>query len=281
MKRFRVLCAALLTLAACGCSPAAFINLLVSREGYRVAENLPYGPEARQKLDFYVPAHGNGKEPVILFFYGGSWQAGRKEDYLAFGATFAEKNIVVAIADYRLYPEVRYPAFLKDCAAAFAYVHAHAAEYGGDPDRVFIAGHSAGAYNAVMLASDPRYLEAAGEKLSSVRGVIGIAGPYDFLPLTDPKLIALFGGKDRADTQPINYVDGKRPPMLLVAGNEDETVSPGNADRMTAKLKSFDSPVEEKIYPGVGHVGIILSLAPLFHDNTTLREDMIRFVETH
>jgi len=264
-----------------GCSPAPLLNLFISRDGYRVEENLAYGSEARQKLDIYTPEHSAGKAPVILFFYGGSWQNGRKEDYLAFGATFASKNIVVAIADYRLYPQVRYPDFLNDCAAAFAYVHAHAADYGGDPGRIFIAGHSAGAYNAVMLAADPHYLEEAGAQLSWVRGVIGIAGPYDFLPLTDPALIKLFGGKDRSDTQPINYIDGKRPPMLLVAGSADETVSPGNVYRMAAKLRSFGSPVEEKIYPGAGHVGILLSLAPVFRGNTTLRKDIIRFVETH
>lgn len=271
----------LLAASLCGCSPAPIINLLISRQGYRVEENLAYGNDPRQKIDIYSPDRPAGKAPVILFFYGGSWQNGRKEDYLAFGATFASKNIVVAIADYRVYPQVRYPDFLKDSAAAFAYVHAHIAQYGGDPDRIFLAGHSAGAYNVMMLAADPHYLREAGADPSWVHGVIGIAGPYDFLPLHDPVLIKIFGGAHRVDTQPITYIDGKRPPMLLAAGDADETVSPGNTVRLAAKLRSFDSPVEEKIYPGVGHVGIILSLAPVLRGNTTLRKDIIRFVETH
>ncbi|HUB85571.1 MAG TPA: prolyl oligopeptidase family serine peptidase, partial [Rhizomicrobium sp.] len=161
------------------------------------------------------------------------------------------------------------------------YVHAHIAEYGGDPDRIFLAGHSAGGYIAVMLAANPKYLEDASAKLSWVRGVIGIAGPYDFLPLKDPTLITIFGGADRTDTQPITYVDGKRPPMLLTAGTDDKTVDPGNATRMAAKLRSFGSSVEVKMYPGTSHVGIILSVAPTLRGNTTLRQDIIDFVNAH
>jgi acetyl esterase/lipase len=260
---------------------APVLNLLISHAGYSVKEDLAYGGNPRQKLDVYTPDHLTGKAPVILFFYGGSWQSGKKEQYLAFGESFATKGIVVAVADYRVYPEVRYPDFLKDGAAAVAYVHAHIAEYGGDPDRIFIAGHSAGAYIAVTLAADPHYLDDAGAKLSWVHGVIGIAGPYDFLPLTDPTIITIFGGAHRTDTQPITYIDGKRPPMLLAAGDADQTVSPGNTTRMAAKLQSFGSPVEVHIYPGISHVGIILSLAPMLRGNTTLRQDIINFVNTN
>jgi acetyl esterase/lipase len=281
MPLFRAAAAALLLLTLVGCSPAPVINLLISRDGYSVHENLAYGGDARQKLDVYTPDHLTGKEPVILFFYGGSWQNGRKEDYLAFGETFATKGIVVAIADYRVYPQVRYPDFVKDGASAFAFVRAHIADYGGDPDRIFLVGHSAGAYIAVMLAANPHYLEDAGEKLSSVRGVIGIAGPYDFLPLTDPILIKIFGGAHRVDTLPITYVDGKRPPMLLAAGDADQTVGPGNTTRLAAKLQSFGSPVEVHMYPGISHVGIILSLAPMLRGNTTLRQDIITFVNAN
>jgi acetyl esterase/lipase len=274
--------ALLIVLILAGCAPLApVLNLLISREGYSIKEDLAYGANPRQKLDVYTPDHLTGKAPVILFFYGGSWQTGNKEQYLAFGESFATKGIVVAVADYRVYPEVKYPDFLKDGAAAFAYVHAHIAEHGGDPDRIFIAGHSAGAYIAVMLAANPHYLDDAGAKLSWVRGAIGIAGPYDFLPLTDPTLITIFGGAHREDTQPITYIDGKRPPMLLVAGEDDKTVNPGNVTRMAAKLRSFDSPVETHLYPDTSHVGIILSLAPTLRGNTTLRQDIIDFVNAN
>src|ERR1700677_2187757 len=239
MSRARTAVALLLVLILAGCaSMAPVLNLLISHAGYSVKEDLAYGRNPRQKLDVYTPDHLTGKAPVILFLYGGSWQTGNKEQYLAFGESFATKGIVVAIADYRVYPEVRYPDFLKDGAAALAYVHPPIAEYGGDPARIFIAGHSAGAYIAVMLASNPHYLDDAGAKLSWVHGVIGIAGPYDFLPLTDPTLVTIFGGAHQTDTQPITYIDGKRPPMLLAAGDADQTVNPGNTTRMAAKLQS-------------------------------------------
>jgi acetyl esterase/lipase len=263
------------------CSPITLLNLAISREGYHIERNLAYGPDPRQKLDLYVPDHLAANAPVILFFYGGSWQTGSKKDYLAFGQAFASEGIMVAIADYRLYPQVRYPAFVQDGASAFVYVHANIQRYGGDPKRIFLAGHSAGAYIAVMLAADETYLRDAGADPAWIRGVIGIAGPYDFLPLKDKDLIAIFDGDNRQDTQPIYYIDGKRPPMFLATGADDTIVGPKNTFRLTEKLRAFSSPVEEKTYPGVGHISIIVSLVPGFRGMTTLRKDMIQFVRTH
>jgi acetyl esterase/lipase len=285
LSKFRTLqavgIASLVGILLVACSPLSVLNLAVPRAGYRIEHDLAYGADPRQKLDIYVPDHAAANAPVILFFYGGSWQSGSKSDYLAFGQAFASKGIVVAIADYRLYPQVSYPAFLDDGASALAYVHAHVAQYGGDPGRIFVAGHSAGAYNAVMLAADPEYLRKAGAEPSWIHGVIGIAGPYNFLPLDDDKLIALFGGANLPETQPINHIDGKRPPMLLAAGTDDTTVLPRNTMQLAARLKSFDSPVDVATYPGVGHIGIILSIVPGFRWKTTLREDIIRFVKSH
>ena len=188
---------------------------------------------------------------------------------------------MVAIPDYRLYPQVVWPTFLDDSARAFAFVHNHAAQYGGDTGRIFLAGHSAGAYNAMMLAADPKYLKDAGGDASWIHGVIGIAGPYDFLPLQDPKLVAIFGGANRPETQPINHIDGKRPPMLLAHGTADTTVLPRNTLNLEKKLAGFQSPVTVKLYPDVAHIGIILSLAPGFRGKTTLRQDMLDFVAAH
>jgi acetyl esterase/lipase len=271
--------AAVLGAMLAACSPISVLNLAVPRTGYHVVRDLAYGADPRQKLDLYIPDTHAAKMPVILFFYGGSWESGTKALYLALGQAFASKGVMVAIADYRLYPQVRYPAFLDDSANAFVYVRNHAASYGGDPGRIFLAGHSAGAYNAVMLVADKSYLQKAGADVNQVCGVIGIAGPYNFLPLTDKDLIAIFGGANRADTQPINYIDGKRPPMFLAAGTADDTVSPRNSSELAAKLKSFNSPVELVTYPGVGHIGIILSLAPGFRGRTTLRTDILQFVQ--
>jgi acetyl esterase/lipase len=176
--------------------PALF-NLTVPRTGYQAIADLAYGPDPRQKLDVYVPNGLKGPAPVLLFFYGGSWQTGSKAQYRALGQAFATEGFVVAVADYRLYPQVKFPAFVQDGARAFRYLENHVGGYGGDPKRIFLTGHSAGAYIAVMLASDSRYLSEAGSDISHVRGAIGLAGPYDFLPLTDPSLIAMFGGNGR------------------------------------------------------------------------------------
>jgi len=271
---------ALLSLLS-ACSPVSLLNLLVSRAGYHVERDLAYGPNRRQKLDLYVPDKLPGKAPVILFFYGGSWDSGNKSLYLAFGQAFASQGIIVAVADYRLYPQVRYPAFVEDGAGAFAWVHAHIADRGGDPGRIFLAGHSAGAYIAAMLAADEHYLRDRGASPGWIRGVIGIAGPYDFLPLKDEKLIEIFGGADRPQTQPVTYIDGLRPPMLLATGLGDTTVLPRNTERFAAKLRLFHSEVEERYYQGVGHIGIILSLAQDFRGRTSLHQDMLAFIRAH
>jgi acetyl esterase/lipase len=218
---------------------------------------------------------------VLLFFYGGAWSSGNRAAYLAFGQAFATKGIVTVIADYRLYPQVKYPAYAQDAAGALAWVHNHIAEHGGDPARVFVSGHSAGAFNAVMLGSEPKFIEAVGGKLDWMRGVIGVAGPYDFLPLTEPEYIDMFHGANNEDAMPINHVTGKRPPMLLVAGTADSVVGPGNADRMAARLTAHGSEAKVIKYPGAGHIGIILSLAPGFRGNTTLRQDMLDFIHAH
>jgi len=274
--RWKYLLAAAVLLPLAACSPVMLANRMVSRAGYHVVSDLAYGADPRQKLDLYVPDHPSGA--VLLFFYGGGWQDGTKSLYPAFGQAFAAQGILVAIADYRLYPQVRYPAFIQDSAQAFAYVRDHAAQYGGNPKQLIVSGHSAGAYDAMMLAADPHYLKDAGADISQICGMIGIAGPYDFLPLTDPSYIAVFEGKNRPETQPIKYIDGKRPPMLLAYGAADTVVDPGNSIRLAAKLRSFGSPVTLKSFPHTGHIGIIVSLVPGLRWMTPLHADMLDFI---
>ncbi len=269
-------------LALAGCDAAfSALNLVVPRTGYRVVGDLVYGPDPRHKLDVYVPDNLSGPAPVLMFFYGGAWQAGSRKQYRAFGQAFASEGIVTVVADYRLYPQVTYPAFVEDGAVALAWVHANIAKYGGDAGHIFVSGHSAGGYIAAMLGTEPKFVEAAGGNLLWMRGVIGIAGPYDFLPLREESYIAIFHGANNRDAMPVNHVKGRRPPMLLTWGTGDGTVGRVNIDHMEAKLKSFDSPVETRLYPGVSHIGIILSLAHGFRGRTTLHQDMLRFIRSH
>jgi acetyl esterase/lipase len=254
------------------------VGRTVPRDDVTVHRDLVYGAAARNRLDLYVPDGLKAPAPVLLFFYGGAWQSGSKDIYDAFGRLFAHAGIVTAVADYRLYPEVRYPAFLEDGAQAIAFLHQEVARYGGDPGRLFISGHSAGAYIAVMLAVNGTYLKAAGGDTSWIRGVIGLAGPYDFLPLYEAAMIDIFGGARELATQPIRYAGNPSPPMLLAHGLDDKTVGRGNSRRMAEKLVAAGNKVELKGYPGIGHIAIVLSLLPPLRKRTTLYADMLRFV---
>lgn len=269
--------ASALLLAGCDAAFSA-LRLAIPKTGYRIVPDQAYGADPRQKLDIYIPDGLAGPAPVLLFFYGGSWQSGRREDYFAFGQAFASQGIVTVVADYRLYPQVTYPAFVEDGAAALSFVHANIARHGGDASRIFVSGHSAGGYIAVMLGAEPAFVKAKGGSPDWIRGVIGIAGPYDFLPLREDSYIAIFHGRDNRDAMPVNHITGKRPPMLLAWGTGDGTVGAVNIDRMEAKLRSVGSPVETRRYPGVGHIGIILSLAHGFRGRTTLHQDMLDFI---
>jgi len=256
------------------------VDLSVPRTGYAVHRDLAYGAAPRHRLDLYVPDGLAAPAPVLVFFYGGSWQSGSKGIYRAFGQAFASQGIVTAVADYRLYPEVRYPAFIEDGAQAFRFIRARAAQHGGDPERIVLSGHSAGAYIAAMLAVNPHYLAAVDAAPSQIRGVIGLAGPYDFLPLYDPALIDIFGGDRVMATQPIKYAANKAPPMLLAHGTKDTTVGAGNSRRFASRLALAGNSVEVKLYEGIGHLGLLLSLARAFRRRTTLYDDMLRFIRT-
>lgn len=261
-----------------GYSPAVLLNFTAPRWGYRVERAIPYGPEERHLMDIYLPKRKAKDAPAVLFFYGGAFITGHRREYRFVGQALASQGIIVAIADYRLFPEHRFPEFVEDGAKAAMFLRAALAKYGGDPKRLFVAGHSAGAYIAVMLASDGGYLRAAGGDLSSLAGAIGVAGPYDFLPITNPVRIDIFGGPDRVETQPIHFIDGLRPPMLLLTGDRDANILPRNTENMAARLRQHGSKVEAIVYSGIDHFRIILALAPFFRRVVPIRADIARFV---
>ena len=265
-----------LGLMAASCSPAGLVNLLVPDDGYSVTKNQSYGPAARQTLDIYRPTMTKEPAPVVVFFYGGNWQSGSKEDYLFVAQALASRGFVVVVPDYRLYPEVRYPSFLEDGAAAVSWSLANLAALGGDPNRVFLMGHSAGAYIAAMLAFDDRWL---GARRAQVGAMVGLAGPYDFLPVVDPALKIIFATEpDLTRTQPITFVDGSEPPLLVISGEGDGTVRVGNSQRLAAKIRATGGIAEERYYPGVSHLALVGSLAaPLCFLAPTL-EDITAFL---
>jgi acetyl esterase/lipase len=270
---------ALGTLAA-ACSPLKTFDALVPKDGgvRLVVSDAAFGADPRQRIDVYAPKDkGAIHRPIIIFFYGGSWNSGTKDGYAFVGRALAARGFVVAVPDYRLVPAVRFPTFLEDNAAAVRWVRAHAAEMGGDPDRLVLAGHSAGAYDAAMLAVDPRWL---GADRSAVRGLIGLAGPYDFLPLDIPASIAAFGNAtDLASTQPVTFAGAGDPPAFLATGDKDDTVRPANSDALAAKLSHAGVAVERRRYVDVGHVGLVTAIARPFRGRASVLDDMVAFAE--
>jgi acetyl esterase/lipase len=271
----------LLLLAQTGCSAAGLLNATVPKGGVEITRGVSYGPADREKLDIYRPNTATDA-PVVVFFYGGAWNSGSRSMYPFVAATMARRGTIVVVPDYRLYPEVHYPVFLADCARAVAWTGAHLAGLGGDGRKLFLMGHSAGAYNAAMLALDPEYLAAAGFDRAGIAGFIGLAGPYDFVPMTGANTKLVFSGAvDKPATQPITYVDGHAPPMLLLAGSDDETVRPRNSRALAAKTRQAGGEATLKIYPGLGHIGLVTAIAPVFQWRAPVLNDVERFIASH
>ena len=271
--------AALLPLG--GCSLTGVLAATTPARG-RIVRDVPYGDGPRRKLDVYAPAPA-GRAPVVVFLYGGSWNSGRRQGYAFAGRALAAQGLVVIVPDHRLVPEVRYPDFLGDCAAAVRWARREAGRYGGDGGRIVLVGHSAGAYNAAMLTLDRRWLAEAGlEPARDVRATVGLAGPYDFLPLKDDTLMTIFGPEDsRPRTQPIAYADGRAPPMLLAAGLRDTVVDPANATRLAERIRARGGEAEVTFYPKLDHRLTIGTFAgPLRFLAPTLK-DTVGFLRRH
>lgn len=288
MARFRLFrsLGVLLTIGglAGACTKLGVLNTVMPKDrgAARVAEGLAYGDHPRQKLDIYAPvnsaAQGGKAAPVLVFFYGGSWDSGRRQDYGFVGHAFAARGFVTVIADYRLVPEVRYPAFVEDSAAVVHWTHRHIVAHGGDPDALVVAGHSAGAYNALMLATDPAYTTSAEAPPLPIDAAAGLAGPYDFLPLDVQATRRAFAGvADLARTQPAKIVTGQEPPLFLATGEADTTVRPRNTAALAEAARQAGRPIRTERYTDLGHAGILLALSRPFRGKAPVLDDLITF----
>lgn len=280
MRVFPALAA--LTLALTACSGPALVDAVTPRSGYTLTADLPFAADPRLKLDLYRPERPAAGTPAIVFFYGGNWEAGEKEEYRFVAQALAARGFTVAVPNYRLYPAVRYPAFLEDSAAAVAWVRRHGAEHGAPAGPVAMMGHSAGAYNALMLAVDGRWLGAQGlDPATDLRAAVGLAGPYDFLPLDSDMLKDLFGPEDqRPDTQPVNHVTRRTPPMLLATGTDDTTVYPRNSRNLSDRVRRMGGTAKVVEYEGVGHIRIIAAFAGPLRWMAPVLDDVDRFLKT-
>ncbi|WP_183434700.1 alpha/beta hydrolase [Methylobacterium sp. R2-1] len=279
-----LVCLGLTTLGLSGCSPLALFDALGPRDkGGRLAvRDAAYGADPRQRLDVFVPTVPVERAPVLVFFYGGSWNSGSKDDYAFAAQAFAAQGFVTVLPDYRLYPQARFPDFLKDGAAAIAWVRDNIAAQGGDPNRIVLAGHSAGAYNAAMLGLDPEYLRQAGVDPRAIRAVAGLSGPYDFLPFDQKTSIDVFGqAPDPEATQPVSFAGAHSPPTFLATGDKDIVVKPRNTASLAARLRTARVPVQERVYEGLDHSDTLLSLSVSFRRKAPVLAEMSAFLHQH
>jgi len=266
-----------------GCSPLKVLNAFTPGDTFNKTADLSYGSDPRNRLDVYTPVNAASDAPVVVFFYGGSWSSGSRSDYSFVGEALASRGIVAVLADYRLYPQVHYQGFLDDSARAVGWTREHIRQYGGDPQRLYVMGHSAGGYNAAMLALDPKWLAAVNMKPSMIRGWIGLAGPYDFLPIENPEVKPVFFFPNSPpDSQPINHVSAASPPALLMAARDDTLVNPErNTGGMARRLREEGVSVRELYFSKPGHGTLVAAFSRPMRGLAPVLDEVVAFVQGH
>ena len=273
-------CTAVLLLLA-ACSGNQVINSVTSEKGLDVARNVIYDQTHNLRLDIYAPT-GAKFAPVVVFFYGGRWRESNKEEYLFVGQALASKGYITVIPNVRPYPMVRFPDYVNDGALAVKWTRDNIAQYGGSAERLFLMGHSSGAQTASLLTLTDKYLKTAGGSRSWIRGMIGLAGAYDFLPITDPELRDLFGpASNFAASQPISYVDGRNPPLLLIHGEDDEIVAARNSHRLEETIIKSGGSVTSVYYPKLSNRMALYSMAPGIRSRTDILEHIDDFMHSY
>ena len=285
LTRLIALITLMLTSLLAGCSATGVLNAVTPSRSYTLSADVAYGTQPRQKLDIYRPtatAPPPAGWPVVVFIYGGSWNQGDRAQYQFVGEALAARGVLTLVADYRLYPEVRYPDFLSDSAQALAYGFDHATQLGGDPKRIFVMGHSAGGYNAAMLALDARWLKAAGHAPQQLAGWIGLAGPYDFYPIINPDAKPVFFHPNYPEnSQPIGFTSAHAPRSFLAAAEDDKLVNPQrNTVQMATKLEAAGVPVTLKLYPRASHATLIGAFAWPLRWIAPVLDDVQAFIAT-
>ncbi|MFS8136760.1 MAG: alpha/beta hydrolase [Thermomonas sp.] len=274
-RGLKILLATLMALWLSGCEATVF--KFVNRGLPPPSLTVAFAPDVGLSMDIYRPVSLPAKRaPVVVFFYGGSWQRGSRDQYKFVGQRLAENGVLAVVADYRTYPQAMFPAFMDDAARAVRRVHDDAAGWGGDPNKLFIAGHSAGAQIAALLATDSRYLARQGMKPTDLSGVSGLSGPYDFNITAD--LVPVFGVSSQWPlAQAVNFVDGDEPPFLLIHGKSDQVVEYADSVELAGRLRAHGVHATLDLLPDAGH---ITPLAGLYDPKRApaVLKDMLAFI---
>ena len=270
---------ALLT-TACGRLAFTAANVPAAFGSYKRHADISYGSDPHQRLDVYVPDRaGSQQRPLIVFWHGGRWSFGDKADYRFVGAALTELGCIAVLPNYRHYPDVKMPGFMQDAAEATLWAAQHGVEFGADPGRLHLMGHSAGAHIAALVALDPRYFAAVARPMPPIAGVIGLSGPYDFLPLLEADVQDMFGPPPiYPDSQPINFVRAGAPPMLLVHGLKDDTVWPKNSRNFASALRARGVPVTLRLYSKLAHADTVAAMSLPARSRAPTLADVAAFV---
>jgi acetyl esterase/lipase len=273
------LIAPMLLLAGCKASWMMVANASTALSHVGRHTDISYGADPRQRLDVYSPPHASMR-PVVIFWYGGSWVVGNKKDYRFIGTTLAEEGFVTVVADYRLYPQVTFPAFDEDGARAISWVQEHVQPLGGDPQRIVLMGHSAGGHTAAFLAYNHEFLKRFGADPRGIVGVVGLSGTYVLEPDPGDERAAFPAPYTENDWQPIRFVDATAPPTLLLHGADDKDVLPAEAVQLRDTLQREHVRVELHIYPRTGHGATVASFAPGTHWVTPALKQTTAFIRS-
>ncbi|PHS40869.1 MAG: hypothetical protein COA91_03315 [Robiginitomaculum sp.] len=259
------------------CSPVRFLNTITPSGSYKLAKDIAYGDGERQKLDIYQSSKPKPGAPIVMFIHGGSWDTGSKNIYKFVGEAFASQGYTTVIPNYRLYPDVVYPKFINDTAAAIAYTAKRYPEQG-----LIVIGHSAGAYNAMMATVEPKYLQAQGvEVCRAIAGMVGLAGPYGAFPLKAERLLIIFPDRHTADDAPVNLIKGPTPPIFMAIGDKDTTVSELHSTALQKLIRARGGKADYKMYPGLNHTDVVKVLSRYFDGDSELKGDILRFIEAN
>ena len=259
------------------CSPVRFLNTITPSGSYKLVKDIAYGDDERQKLDIYQSSVSKPGAPIVVFIHGGSWDSGSKRMYKFVGEAFTSQGYTVVIPNYRLYPDVVYPQFINDTAAAIAFTAKRYPEQG-----LVVMGHSAGAYNVMMVTVEPKYLRAQGiEVCQAIAGTVGLAGPYGAFPLKAEPLVTIFPGRHMTDDAPVNLINGPTPPVFMAIGDKDTTVSELHSLKLSEIIHARGGKADFKTYPGLNHTDVVKVLSRYFDGDSELKGDILRFIEAN
>jgi len=247
---------------------------------FDVIEDVRYydGPSAHERkhlLDIYAPSSASST-PVIFFVHGGSWEDGDKSLYSYLGENFASRGFTTVVTNYRLSPAVRHPAHIEDVARGFAWVFEHIDEFGGDPDEIFIVGHSAGGHLVSLLALDKRYLAAHDLSPEIISGVVSVSGVYDLTIYPSVFFLDTFDPDDesRAEASPINHIGDDQPPFLVLYAQFDYPTLADQAEDFSSLLENAGTGVDLFEIPAQSHISIVISLG---QDEAETTRHMLEF----